>query len=234
MIDAPIAATGNDEEEEDELDSEIDYEQDEEASSSDSPAVSPSAQPSWLSTPSSSKPTKASLWHDPSDNQIDITMSDDKRLRKLVRGKEGPETRVDGKGLENKLREQFNKMHPEPEWANKVARKEARKRSEKGNTDPLAALFQSTASFIAPRVNRGPLPKGSLEIRRLRDANYQARTVWEGGNGKKKVDEGQGKARFADTGMTDIKFHPKVEVLAAVGADRRLRLFNVSSHCSSC
>lgn len=263
--DAPLAEDREDEDEQEE--EEIDFEQDleadsevsasdrdddedEETSDSDSNSeadvdAEPTTTPSWLSTPSSSKPkSKKPLWQDPSDNQISLDMSKDNRLRKLVRSQPGSST-VDGQGLESKLREQFEKMHPQPEWATEAKSRAAKEKNMKNKNktqklDPLQALFASTASFLdtssTSLSNRGLLPKGALEVRRLRDANYQNRTVWEGGNGKKKVvgekgkkeEEGK-KAKYMDTGMMDVKFHPKVEVLAAVGADRRLRLFNVSS-----
>lgn len=258
--DAPLAV---DREEE----SEIDFEQDLEADSDDlnseqdddqdsgsesdsdsdddaDPETPATPGLSWLSNPSSSKASKKALWSDPSDNKVSVDMSTDNRLRKLVRtNAPGTGSTVDGQGLESKLREQFEKMHPKPEWASEAkarASKEANgKKNAKGKVvDPLQALFASTASFVdtsSSLTNRGLLHKGALEVRRLRDANYQNRTVWEGGLGKKKVQPGKGskkeeagKKEYTDTGMMDVKFHAKVEVLAAVGADRRLRLFNVS------
>ena len=266
--DAPLAEDRDDEEQE------IDFEQgleadsddlasdqdDRDSSDSESDAnvdvdddvdADPTSAPplSWLSTPSSSKPSKKPLWQDPSDHQVSVDMSTDNRLRKLARSQPpGTSSTVDGRGLQSKLREQFEKMHPQPEWASEAkarAAKESNKKKKQGDkgsgtVDPLQALLASTASFVdtsSSLTNRGLLPKGALEVRRLRDANYQNRTVWEGGNGKKKVqpqpgNAGKGKketaAAYIDTGMMDVKFHPKVEVLAAVGADRRLRLYNVS------
>lgn len=278
FIDAPIAHDINVDPEASHQGSEIDYEQDLEQDSdhsdhssrdssdieSDSElphsAANASAGPSWLTskTSSSKTPSKPALWSDPSDSSIHLNLATapTSRIRKLARGLPPSEpTTVDGKSLESKLRVQFQRIHPEPEWAvqSKSDRKSLKSKSASSSSsstlDPLQALFSTTASFIAPTASRGALPKGSLEVRRLRDANYQNRVVWEGGNAKKKVKspgttvgsagveaggkssaQGQG---YVDTGMVDVKFHPKVGVLAAVGADRRLRLFNVSLEVAS-
>ena len=268
-IDAPIAPNldpdlnpNEDEDEEQGLLSEIDFERDLEGDSGSGSGSSDNDEadeeedhseparstPSWL-TPSSSS-SKKPLWNDPSTPQIHLNLSSapTSRLRKLTRNlPPGENTTVDGEALENQLRNQFERIHPEPLWS--VQSKSDRKalksnsstsKSAGSTTDPLQALFNSTAPFIQPTSSRGPLPKGSLEVRRLRDANYQNRVVWEGGNVKKKVkgsttttgagEGGKGQQQaYVDTGMVDVKFHPKVGVLAAVGADRRLRLFNVSS-----
>lgn len=67
--------------------------------------------------------------------------------------------------------------------------------------------------MISAPKRRGPLPSGTLEIERLRDANQSNRTIGdkEGGKG----------------GVVDLSWHPKLPVLSVVGGDRRLRLFNV-------
>lgn len=137
-------------------------------------------------------------------------------------------------------------MYGEVEWA----KKEKRKGVEKGKKTPqqmgqesLAALLSNTAPLLSSTSKTGaasgPLPKGTLSIKRLRDANHQSRVVWEGGNGKKKPvsgkkglaadDEKDGKKeKYADTGLLGMKFHPNVNVLAMVGGDRRLKIYSVS------
>lgn len=69
-------------------------------------------------------------------------------------------------------------------------------------------LLQSTAGILSQRKSK-VLEKGNIDIVRLRDANQSART------------EGDVEA---------LQFHPSpaVSVLLTAGADRRLRLFNVT------
>jgi hypothetical protein len=71
------------------------------AGSISSPAYNP-----FSKTGTASTARKQSLWHDPADDSISVNMADDKRLRKLARGKEGQSSRVQGKELEKKLRGQ--------------------------------------------------------------------------------------------------------------------------------
>lgn len=208
--------------------------------------ASSSTGPSWLST--SQKPSKKPLWNDPSDHTIAIDMSRDKRLRKLVREQtqQTGHAVVDGQGLESKLRQQFTSMHPEPEWASKEKRAAQKQKNAQSaaassggglnGADALQALFSSTASLVTTPASRGHIAKGQLEIKRLRDANYQSRTVWDGGNGKKRVQGQQAdkeKPKYVDSGLMDIKFHPRVDVLATVGSDRRLRMFHVDGHTNA-
>jgi U3 small nucleolar RNA-associated protein 18 len=206
-----------------------DYESDDSSGSgsSRSSTVNPFAK----NAGSKASQTKQVLWHDPADDQVRVDLAADNRLRKLAKGKTGKEAVVGGKGLESKLREQFQKMHPSPAWASKEARTTAK------STQPqttLESLMSSTQSFIAKAVSRGALPKGSLDIERLRDANYQARSA-EGEKAKKGAN---GKGQQAQPGgvinggVADVKFHPNVEVLSVIGGDRRLRLFTVSTYVS--
>lgn len=120
-------------------------------------------------------------------------------------------------------------MHPSPAWASKEARTTAKSTQPQST---LETLLSSTESFIAKAISRGALPKSTLDIERLRDANYQARTA-EGEKAKKGPDgKGQQQALpggVVNGGVADVKFHPNVEVLSVIGGDRRLRLFTVST-----
>ncbi len=95
--DAEASESGG--EEQQEIDDEVS--DDESAASSSAP---PSRNP--FGRPDSSA-RKQALWQDPSDEQVSVRLSDDKRLRKLARGKEGEDSDVRGKELETKLRAQY-------------------------------------------------------------------------------------------------------------------------------
>ncbi len=49
---------------------------------------------------------KASLWRDPADELVNVDLNGERRMRKLARGK-GGDTKVGGKELEKRLREQY-------------------------------------------------------------------------------------------------------------------------------
>lgn len=121
----------------------------------------------------------------------------------------------------------FQKMHPSPAWA--VDRQPSAAASAPKST--LDTLLGSTESFIARAVSRGVLPKSTIDVERLRDANYQARTA-EGERVKNVAGKQQVAAKGGVTGggVSDVKFHPTVEVLSVIGGDRRLRLFTIDGH----
>lgn len=50
--------------------------------------------------------SQGSLWHDPADNAVSVSLQSNKRLRKLARGR-GEEDQVSGNDLSRKLREQY-------------------------------------------------------------------------------------------------------------------------------
>jgi U3 small nucleolar RNA-associated protein 18 len=73
------------------------------SSSSSSSSISQNISPDTGTAPST---RKKALWHDPADELVSVTLADDKRLRKLARGKEAQDSKVQGKDLEKKLRGQ--------------------------------------------------------------------------------------------------------------------------------
>ncbi|WVQ77938.1 hypothetical protein IAT38_000018 [Cryptococcus sp. DSM 104549] len=160
---------------------------------------------------------KKALWHDPADDLVGVDMSENRRLRKIDRGKrkavEGE--MIGGVELQSRLREQFERLHPAPEWA--------KNRTAIG-TPSLNSLLSTTASFIAPvgvpGKHRGALPTGTLDLKRMKDANQASPTV-----GKRDAPSGAG-------GVVDFAWHPAktVGVIAVAGGDRRVRFFNIDGH----
>jgi len=154
-------------------------------------------------------------------------LSGSSRLRKL-RHFEG-EDQITVKDYENRLRVQFERINPEPTWAQRARKQQNRKErdgddeedvlngeaedrdvlvEEKGN------LFTSTSGILntAERRRQGPiiLPSGTLAISRLGDANLSTQDT---ASGEVKV----------------VAFHPneRVPILCVGTSDRRVRLYNV-------
>ncbi|KAH9947370.1 WD40 repeat-like protein [Amylocystis lapponica] len=166
---------------------------------------------------------KAPAWTDPDDTTLEVSLASDTRLRKLRDALS--EDTVGGREYERRLRRQFEKINPAPDWA-AAARKKGRSVAAKrrrtsssassdsdADADAWPELLSSTNGVVAPtrKVKLQVLPQGTLAIERLRDANLSAKT------------EGEVKA---------IQFHPspQVPVLLTAGSDRRLRLFNIDGH----
>jgi U3 small nucleolar RNA-associated protein 18 len=157
------------------------------------------------------KSRKAPAWADPDDSLLEISLASSARLRKLRDAPE--EDAVKGPEYERRLRRQFVKMNPTPEWATAVRRK--RRRTEGADADApdtvttpdLDTLLTSSGGILG-RQRRAHLESGVLAIERLRDANQAAQAEGE---------------------VTATQFHPssQVSMLLVASSDRRIRLFNV-------
>jgi U3 small nucleolar RNA-associated protein 18 len=162
------------------------------------------------------KSRKAPAWTDPDDASLEVSLASSARLRKLRDAPE--EDAVNGREYERRLRRQFVKMNPTPEWATAAARRKRRRADSDGGGDDvvggpdLDSLVTSSGGILGHR-RRTRLDPGVLSIERLRDANQAAQAEGE---------------------VNAIQFHPspQVSMLLIASADRRIRLFNVRA-CSS-
>ncbi|KAI0960982.1 hypothetical protein AcV7_000207 [Taiwanofungus camphoratus] len=163
--------------------------------------------------------SKAPAWVDPDDTALQVSLTADKRLRKL---RDAPsDDVVGGRDYERRLRRQFEKINPTPDWAANARKKlrptKAKRRrpssssvSDEDETEALPGLLSDTASILT-KGKAKVLPQGIIAIERLRDANLSARS------------EGN---------INAVQFHPssRVPILLTASSDRRLRLFNVDGH----
>jgi U3 small nucleolar RNA-associated protein 18 len=79
------------------------------------------------------KSRKAPAWADPDDASLEVSLASSARLRKL---RDAPdEDAVDGREYERRLRRQFVKMNPTPEWATAARRKKRRRAESEGGAD---------------------------------------------------------------------------------------------------
>ena len=173
---------------------------------------------------------KPAAWTDSDDANLQVSLSTDNRRRKLRDAL--LEDTVDGRDYERRLRRQFEKINPTPEWAtnarSRVRGSATEKRSRistdseaeeeedregEGDPDSLNTLLAGTGSVVATRRAK-ILAQGTLAIERLRDANLSAK---------------------ADGEVKVVQFHPspQVPVCLVASSDRRLRLFNVRTVSSS-
>ena len=181
-------------------------------------AESPIIPPPTSHNPKSRKPP---AWTDPDDATLEVSLASSARLRKLRDAPE--EDSVKGPEYERRLRRQFVKMNPTPEWATAARRKRRRKEGSDADADAAADAEVSTPDLdtlltssggILGRKSRARLDPGVLAIERLRDANQAAQAEGE---------------------VTTLQFHPspQVSMLLVASSDRRIRLFNVRDFLSS-
>ncbi|KAL6301040.1 WD40-repeat-containing domain protein [Sparassis latifolia] len=163
--------------------------------------------------------SKTSPWDDSDDTTLNLSLVTNQRLRKLRDALS--EDAVGGKEYERRLRRQFEKVNPTPDWvmnARKNAPGQTAKRRRSSDSlesvsdeEELSELLSATNGVVSRSHKGKVLSPGTLTIQRLRDANITAKS------------DGELKA---------VKFHPsrRVPVLLTASSDRRLRLFNVDGH----
>ena len=167
---------------------------------------------------------KGPAWTDPDDPALEVSLAGDRRRRKLRDAIS--EDVVGGREYERRLRRQFEKINPTPDWASaarkklhpskaKRSRPLASSSSESDEEDVLPDVLADAKGILREGRKAGTLPQGRLDIERLRDANLAARS------------EGEVKV---------VQFHPspEVPVLIVASTDRRLRLFNVRPSSGFC
>ncbi|KAJ3271884.1 U3 snoRNP protein, partial [Borealophlyctis nickersoniae] len=136
---------------------------------------------------------KPAAWEDEDDVMVNIV--DTKRLRKLRT--DYSEEIISGKDYEARLRAQFEKIHPKPEWATIPAEGE--------DTDDLLSVLRKTHGIVSRKKTR-VLNSDRLEIVRLKDANQMA---------------------YSQAVVQSVTFHPTAPVVMTAGYDKTLRLFQI-------
>lgn len=136
----------------------------------------------------------AQAWTDSDDERIVVSLASNPRLRKL-RFTEA-EDLVDGREYTKRLRQQFQRLYPVPEWADPLSRKKVRKRRrrlldnsvssesdgpasdmsfepEELSAQPLTKLMRNTMSIIdtttSARSTRQKLRPEVIDIQRTKD-----------------------------------------------------------------
>jgi U3 small nucleolar RNA-associated protein 18 len=188
--------------------------QSEASNDSDKPEVEPlPTSPAPASRPPNPKSRKAPAWTDPDDASLEVSLASSARLRKLRDAPE--EDAINGREYERRLRRQFVKMNPTPEWATSTARRKRRRTDSGAGGDDVGGLDLDTlvtsSDGILGHRRRTRLDPGVLSIERLRDANQAAQAEGE---------------------VNAIQFHPspQVSMLLIASSDRRIRLFNIDGH----
>jgi U3 small nucleolar RNA-associated protein 18 len=173
-------------------------------------------------TPALLKPKsrkKGPAWVDPDDLDVQVSLVSNKRLRKLR--DTAAEDEIGGRDYERRLRRQFERLNPAPQWASDARKKRStikRTRSVSPSSSVSAEdldLLTSTGGILAGKQRRSKtLSPKTINIERLRDANLSARAEGE---------------------LRTVQFHPspQVPMLLTASADRRLRLFNVRIYSPS-
>lgn len=128
------------------------------------------------------------MWHDSDDERLAVSLADQAKLRKL-RVAESEDV-ISGKEYVRRLRRQFQRLHPTPEWANpELAAKRRKMNADDSDSDqeldsededeqlsiqPLAKLLQNANDLTRIEDNarsggKRKLRQEVLDIQRLKD-----------------------------------------------------------------
>lgn len=143
-------------------------------------------------TPSDAEDSEAdsvpAVWHDSDDERLAVSLAGQAKLRKL-RVAESEDV-ISGKEYVRRLRRQFQRLHPTPEWANlELAAKRRKMNSDGSESDqqldsddedeqlsmqPLAKLLQNADDLVRVEDNaraggKRKLRQEVLDIQRLKD-----------------------------------------------------------------
>ncbi|KAF3934864.1 hypothetical protein ABW19_dt0202853 [Dactylella cylindrospora] len=165
-------------------------------------------------------------WEDSDDERITISLANNPRLRKL-RATELDDV-ISGTEYTKRLRLQYERINPVPEWSlpQRDASSERPKKlrrinaayassSEESedelmdidlpNNNSLATLLQSSSTYTK-KSKTGKIAPETLDISRLRDANYLAPSM---------------------SGIQSLSFHKTHPLLLSAGFDHVLRLYHI-------
>ncbi|EEQ31839.1 U3 snoRNP protein [Microsporum canis] len=171
------------------------------------------------------EPEIPAAWEDSDDDRIRVSLADNERLRKLRLNE--AEDVIGGREYIARLRRQFERLQPAPEWASPAAkrRKTAEDTSDLSMDDqdeeesmpaqPLAKLLQNIGDLTrsGPNVTsagKRKLRQGVLDIQRLKDV---------GGNQPSSIDS--------------LSFHPHYPLLLSSGPASTLFLHHISPDAAS-
>ncbi|KAK2850604.1 hypothetical protein FQN49_005503 [Arthroderma sp. PD_2] len=170
----------------------------------------------------------SAAWEDSDDDRIRVSLADNERLRKLRLTED--EDVIGGREYIVRLRKQFERLQPPPEWASPAAK---RRKTDAGDTSdqsmadadsdeeesmsaqPLAKLLQNIGDLTRDDSNvtstgKRKLRQGVLDVQRSKDV---------GGNQPSSIDS--------------LSFHPHYPLLLSSGPASTLFLHHISPEAAS-
>ncbi|CAI5760374.1 unnamed protein product [Candida verbasci] len=154
-------------------------------------------------------------WQDSDDEKLDISLTSSDRLKKLRKTEQ--DSNISGRSYVIRLRSQFERIYPRPEWIEKIDNEEELSSDEEvdededeesnaqADTKSLLNVLKNTQQFITTKQLKLISPN-KLSISRLKDANYQRR---------------------AKSAIQSISFHPQYPVLLTGGFDKTVRIYQI-------
>ncbi|KAF2495663.1 U3 small nucleolar RNA-associated protein [Lophium mytilinum] len=165
-------------------------------------------------------------WEDSDDERISVSLASVPRLRKLRKTEE--EDVINGREYVKRLRKQYERLHPTPDWA-RTAMVKKRRRSDAAGSDTDSSADEMDVDEDAISVQ--PLAK------LLQDADMLTRGSNSGSNKRRKLQpEVLDIQRMKDvsgalpSAITSLSFHPTLPLLLSSGPASTLYLHHIHPH----
>ncbi|KAI5950154.1 UTP18 [Candida jiufengensis] len=158
-------------------------------------------------------------WVDSDDEKVNISLATSDRLKKLRKTPE--DNYISGKSYIIRLRSQFEKIYPRPQWADQFGEdkdvnssdddiliddeEEEASTNSQANTAKLNKLLSTTHQFLTTKQLKLISPQ-NISITRLKDANHQ---------------------KLSKAAIQAISFHPTHSILLTAGFDKTIRLYQI-------
>ncbi|CUM64226.1 uncharacterized protein PRCAT00001820001 [Priceomyces carsonii] len=165
------------------------------------------------------------VWEDSDDERIQISLMGSSKVKKLRSYEE--ETSINGKSFLRRLRSQFEKIYPKPEWVEKLEmdpeihlsdeyydgdeNDENRHRPGENDSNAVLRILSSTQKFIINKQLKLISPN-KISISRLKDVSHQ--------NNSKAA-------------IQSMSFHRSHPLLITGGFDRTVRVFHIDGKVNS-
>ncbi|CDR40192.1 CYFA0S04e05578g1_1 [Cyberlindnera fabianii] len=160
---------------------------------------------------------ESDAWNDSEDEHMSISLLQTDRLKKL-RKTEQDDT-ISGRQYISRLRSQFEKIYPRPQWADAETsdsednssdedndiESEDEGTTESGDIRALAKILKSATSFRNTKVSK-LLPPTKLDITRVKDANEK---------------------HSSKAAIQTLSFHPTHPLLLTGGYDKTVRVYHI-------
>ncbi|CAG8446673.1 5690_t:CDS:2 [Cetraspora pellucida] len=147
-------------------------------------------------------------WEDSDDEKVCVSLQSKSMLKKLRKNED--EDVISGDQYEKRLRQQFEKLYPTPNWATVPSK---RKRQTQDNSDssddePPEVLDIRNESDTLNELDtvKKLISKKKLEVTKMKHVNQQA---------------------YSQSVIQSIAFHPNAQVAMTAGLDKTIRLFQI-------
>lgn len=165
---------------------------------------------------SSDEEEEDAAWVDSDDERISVPITTNNKLKKLR--KTYQDSRIEGPEYIRRLRAQFEKIYPRPQWADSMSdsdnensgsdsedNSDGTRNVINGDINALTKILESTFTYKDVSSTK-LLPEKSLDILRLKDANA---------------------SHISHSAVQSLSFHPYKPLLLTGGYDKTLRVYHV-------